>query len=240
MERPLPVLPFAQPARTCVWSEAGVIAFKLCDRACACDRCPLDAALRGDPRLTLENGADLARPPHIPWSFPLDRLYAPGHMWLQIIHSGHARAGIDACAAWLLPPILSAKTLPRPCVARGEPLCVLGFPAGELSPASPISGSRCAWNEKLNTEPELLTSDPYGAGWIVELRPAGTAELGALQQADDAARNARLVARRFGRQAAFGLLSAGETAWVDSGLLEATQRALGATAYLQIARDCLA
>lgn len=34
-------------ARTCVWMDAGVLTFKLCDRDFDCEHCPLDAALHG-------------------------------------------------------------------------------------------------------------------------------------------------------------------------------------------------
>jgi len=34
-------------AETCVWMEARVISFWLCNRDFDCEHCPLDAALRG-------------------------------------------------------------------------------------------------------------------------------------------------------------------------------------------------
>ncbi|HYX31218.1 MAG TPA: hypothetical protein VE863_21970 [Pyrinomonadaceae bacterium] len=33
------------PTAYCVWMDAGVMNYKLCDRAFDCDRCPLDQAL---------------------------------------------------------------------------------------------------------------------------------------------------------------------------------------------------
>jgi hypothetical protein len=39
-----------RPARSpeqCVWMQAGVVGYKLCDREFDCDLCPFDAALRG-------------------------------------------------------------------------------------------------------------------------------------------------------------------------------------------------
>lgn len=32
----------------CVWMQAGVVGYKLCDREFDCDRCPFDAALHGE------------------------------------------------------------------------------------------------------------------------------------------------------------------------------------------------
>lgn len=239
MEQSLPILNRVNPAPTCVWSDAGVLAFRLCDRAFACDRCPLDAALRGDPRLTLSGGPGATGHGHVPWTFPTDRLYSQGHVWVQVIHPGRARAGIDACAAWLLPPVLAPRAATERRVVKGDPLCVLGVGSGDVTPPAPITGILASWNDRLESSPELLTDDPYGAGWIAELEYGGSAQLDSLGGAEDAAQSARLAARRFGRQAAFGLLSAAETVWVDQGMLEATQRAVGPAAYLAIVRDCL-
>ena len=33
----------------CLWMDAGVVNYKLCDRAFDCDRCPLDQALHRRP-----------------------------------------------------------------------------------------------------------------------------------------------------------------------------------------------
>jgi hypothetical protein len=37
------------PAQACVWMEAGVLRYWLCNHDFDCDNCPLDAALRGVP-----------------------------------------------------------------------------------------------------------------------------------------------------------------------------------------------
>jgi glycine cleavage system H protein len=34
---------------------------------------------------------------------------------------------------------------------------------------APLTGTVSARNEKLDEEPELINSDPYGAGWILEI-----------------------------------------------------------------------
>ncbi len=42
---------------------------------------------------------------------------------------------------------------------------------------APLSGRIVAVNEDLTAKPELINSDPYGAGWIFKLRPANREEL---------------------------------------------------------------
>jgi len=44
----------------------------------------------------------------------------------------------------------------------------------------PISGEVVEFNEKLNDEPELVNTDPYGEGWMIKVKIADAAELDAL------------------------------------------------------------
>jgi glycine cleavage system H protein len=37
---------------------------------------------------------------------------------------------------------------------------------------APFSGTVVARNDQLADEPELINSDPYGAGWLVQIEPA--------------------------------------------------------------------
>jgi glycine cleavage system H protein len=37
---------------------------------------------------------------------------------------------------------------------------------------APLSGTVTARNERLGGEPELINTDPYGEGWLVEIEPA--------------------------------------------------------------------
>lgn len=49
---------------------------------------------------------------------------------------------------------------------------------------SPVSGEIVAVNERLDKEPALVNSDPYGEGWMVRIRVRDTGELGRLMSAD--------------------------------------------------------
>lgn len=50
---------------------------------------------------------------------------------------------------------------------------------------APISGEVVAVNEDLDGAPETVNSDPYGAGWLIEVRPADAADLEGLLSAAD-------------------------------------------------------
>ena len=44
----------------------------------------------------------------------------------------------------------------------------------------PVSGEIVAFNEDLEDTPELVNEDPYGAGWIIKVKVADSAQLEAL------------------------------------------------------------
>ena len=48
----------------------------------------------------------------------------------------------------------------------------------------PINGEVLAFNEKLEDEPELINSDPYGEGWIIKISAADVSELNSLLSAE--------------------------------------------------------
>jgi len=49
---------------------------------------------------------------------------------------------------------------------------------------APITGSVIEVNAALESQPELLNSDPYGEGWICRIEIANTAEIDALMDAE--------------------------------------------------------
>jgi len=49
---------------------------------------------------------------------------------------------------------------------------------------SPISGSVAAVNVDINDDPELVNSDPYGAGWMIKVEMEDPSELDKLMDAD--------------------------------------------------------
>ncbi|MCW2646099.1 MAG: glycine cleavage system protein [Pseudonocardiales bacterium] len=62
-----------------------------------------------------------------------------------------------------------------------------GAPFGEVESTksvsdlyAPVAGTVAARNDALDQQPELINSDPYGAGWIVEIELAEGADLSVL------------------------------------------------------------
>ena len=48
---------------------------------------------------------------------------------------------------------------------------------------SPLSGKVVKVNDALKDNPQTINSDPYGAGWIIELEPSDSKELAGLMDA---------------------------------------------------------
>jgi len=47
----------------------------------------------------------------------------------------------------------------------------------------PVTGEVLAFNEVLNDQPELVNNDPYGEGWMIQIKVKDAAELDSLMDA---------------------------------------------------------
>jgi glycine cleavage system H protein len=50
---------------------------------------------------------------------------------------------------------------------------------------SGVAGTVSAVNDKLNSEPGLVNRDPFGAGWMIKLKPVNAADVNGLLSAAD-------------------------------------------------------
>jgi glycine cleavage system H protein len=108
--------------------------------------------------------------------FPTDLKYTAEHEWVRDPgeNPGSVRVGITDFAQEALGDIVFVD-LP----AVGDQI-EAGAVVGELESTksvseiySPFGGTVVAVNESLEASPELVNSDPYGAGWLYEVTPAG-------------------------------------------------------------------
>jgi glycine cleavage system H protein len=49
----------------------------------------------------------------------------------------------------------------------------------------PISGEVLAFNEELESNPEVVNSDPYGEGWMIKVKVSNPSELDELMSAEE-------------------------------------------------------
>ena len=57
-------------------------------------------------------------------------------------------------------------------LAAGDEFAVIETIKVDLSLEAPVSGELLAANPVLETSAEVINQDPYGAGWMAEIRPA--------------------------------------------------------------------
>ena len=50
---------------------------------------------------------------------------------------------------------------------------------------APIAGEVVAINDRLDKEPALVNTEPYGAGWMIRVKPANSSEIDSLLKAED-------------------------------------------------------
>ncbi len=126
-------------------------------------------------------------------SVPTDRRYTREHEWAQAgSEPGVYRIGITDHAQDQLGDVVFVE-LPEAEreVASMETLGVLESVKTVSDLYCPMAGTVVRANAALEDAPELVNNDPYGEGWIFELRVADAAEFEALL---DAAAYAAVVA----------------------------------------------
>ena len=108
-------------------------------------------------------------------AYPEDRQYTAEHEWV-LIDGNVARVGITHFAQEALGDIVFV-TLP----ADGDQV-EAGQTCGEVESTksvseiyAPVSGTVVALNDELDLAPELVNTDPYGAGWMFEVHLRGDA-----------------------------------------------------------------
>lgn len=234
-----------RPAETCVWMDAGVLTYKLCDRDFDCEHCPFDAVMRGDRMAGCHLPQDRSSRSEAGIGFPSDCLYGEGHTWCRVVEGNpeHVRVGLDSLAASLIAGAAHIFWSPAPEISRGEMVCAIEWDSHLLKIGSPVAGRMVARNRTLDDDPTIILADPYGGGWIAELAIADEAELVRLLTPRAGQEQARLDLRRLRRIIAFHML-ADETDDTLTGangnipLLEA-RRILDRAAYLNLVGEIL-
>jgi glycine cleavage system H protein len=116
---------------------------------------------------------------------PEDLRYTAEHEWVAGDGSGSVRVGITHFAQDALGDIVYVQ-LPEVGaeVTAGDPLGEIESTKSVSEIYAPVSGSVVARNEAVVDAPEVINSDPYGAGWLVEIRPADPAAVAGLLTAE--------------------------------------------------------
>ncbi len=185
----------------CVWMTAGLLTYKLCKYDLQCERCPLDWELRNlssnspfDPTALREGkGIGFEEPTTPPPPPPREKerarqeflgedlsvsdirgslFYHPGHTWIKVEKADEVRVGLDCFLKRIVGKVnVIVLPLPGRRCHRGSHLCSIIQEEGILDIVFPVSGSILSVNQKLKDQPNLISKDPLGDGFLLTLKP---------------------------------------------------------------------
>jgi glycine cleavage system H protein len=110
-------------------------------------------------------------------TFPTDLRYTPDHEWLKP-HGSAWRVGITQFAVDQLGDI-TLVDLPKEgdLVTNGQRFGTIESVKSVSDLYAPVSGRVLAINAALKNAPELVNSEPYGGGWMIDLEPTEAGEV---------------------------------------------------------------
>jgi glycine cleavage system H protein len=116
---------------------------------------------------------------------PDDRRYAETHEWAKL-EGTLLRVGLSDYAQEELGDIVLVD-LPEAGtkLAQGEGFGVIESVKAVNDLYAPVSGEVTEVHAELDDRPELVNEDPYGAGWLMVIRPSDPTELDSLMGAAD-------------------------------------------------------
>ncbi|MFL6147561.1 MAG: glycine cleavage system protein GcvH [Pseudonocardiaceae bacterium] len=117
---------------------------------------------------------------------PEDLRYTPQHEWVLAGAEGTVRIGITDYAQRQLGDVVYVELPPvGNSVAPGEPVGEVESTKSVSDLFAPVAGEVIACNDALQDNPELVNSDPYGVGWMIEVQLAERSATDSLMNADD-------------------------------------------------------
>jgi glycine cleavage system H protein len=117
-------------------------------------------------------------------NFPEHLRYTKEHEWIQL-NGDEATIGITDFAQRELGDIVyvEIETVGQELKA-GEVFGTVEAVKTVSDLYLPVAGTITEVNPKLNSNPDLVNSDPYGEGWMVKMKVASTSDVEALMNAE--------------------------------------------------------
>ncbi len=117
---------------------------------------------------------------------PEELRYTPQHEWVLPGADGTVRVGITDYAQRQLGDVVYIQLPPvGDSVAAGEPVGEVESTKSVSDLFAPVTGEVVACNDALQDNPELVNSDPYGVGWMIEVKLAEGSATDSLMGAED-------------------------------------------------------
>jgi glycine cleavage system H protein len=117
-------------------------------------------------------------------NIPTDLRYSSDHEWVRL-EATKVRIGITDFAQDNLGDVVFVQ-IPEvgAAVAVGDSFSEVESTKSVSDIYAPVNGTIAEINPLLETQPELLNSDPYGEGWICVIEVADTDQVGELLDAE--------------------------------------------------------
>lgn len=113
--------------------------------------------------------------------YPEELKYAASHEWAGLGDDNLVRMGISDFAQDALGDVVFVDVPEMGAVVNaGEPCSEVESTKSVSDVNAPVSGTIVAVNEALETNPELVNTDPYGEGWFAVIEASDTSELDTL------------------------------------------------------------
>jgi glycine cleavage system H protein len=117
--------------------------------------------------------------------YPDELRYAESHEWAKLEGTNLVRMGISDFAQDALGDVVYVEVPEIGAdVVAGEPCSEVESTKSVSDVNAPVSGTVVTINEALDTNPELVNSDPYGEGWFAVIETADAAQLETLLTAE--------------------------------------------------------
>jgi len=110
------------------------------------------------------------------WEFPEDLYYqVEKHVWVKPLADGTVRIGLTPVGYELLRHSLVAISVRAghigQLVPKGRSIAMVESLKYIGPLAAPVEGVLLRGNERVQNDPDLAETDPYGEGWIAEMAP---------------------------------------------------------------------
>jgi len=118
-------------------------------------------------------------------NIPADLKYTEEHEYVRVASDGTVEVGITDYAQGELGDVVYVE-LPKVGAnfSKHDVFGTIEAVKAVSELFSPLSGEITAVNERLDKEPALVNTDPYGAGWMIRIRADDKGELVALLDAE--------------------------------------------------------
>lgn len=118
-------------------------------------------------------------------NIPADLKYTEEHEYVRVASDGTVEIGITDYAQGELGDVVYVE-LPKVGATfnKHDVFGTIEAVKAVSELFSPVSGEVTAINDRLDKEPALVNTDPYGAGWMIKMRTSNSGELDALLDAD--------------------------------------------------------